>query len=127
MAGFLIATTIAVLQPSPEPAQATNTDPAVVRRFMLAFLSNDQEELRKLGSAPGTIIDASILARGDLELGSLTLIAENQYTSGAVYSFAAELKTNDGSIGLVGFRVQASPQGLEILDPPPGIDTQGSS
>ena len=94
---------------------------------MLAFLSNDQEELRKLGSAPGTIIDASILARGDLELGSLTLIAENQYTSGAVYSFAAELKTNDGSVGLVGFRVQASPQGLESSTLRPGSTPRRSS
>ena len=126
MAGFLVVTAIGALEPS-QVAQPTSTDPAVVRRFMLAYLENDQTALRDLGGAPGTIIDASVLARSDLSLQSLTLISENLYSSGAVYSFAAQLKTSDGTVGLVGFRVQATPQGLEILQPPPGMDSAGAS
>ena len=105
-----------------------STDPALVRRFMLAFLSNDQKAQFKLGRRARDDhrrVDHSPAATFQLEF--VDAHRRNRYSSGAVYSFRRRnSRPTTGSVGLVGFRVQASPQGLEILDPPPGVEAPRS-
>jgi hypothetical protein len=117
--GFLVPTMIGAFAGTPDEATvAPGTSQSVAREFLVAYLNNDQVTLQALESDPASALGAVDFARNRVTVVSITPLAANLYASSASFAYAVEVKNPDGTLSLLGFRVHAVGNGLQIPDPP---------
>ena len=121
--GFLVPTIIADFTTKPE-AQARTAESPVARQFITAYVSDDQATLDLLGINAATKAKAArvkaeyIKVDPPVHLGSFVIGAGL-----TLHAYAADVVDVEGVQDQLGWRVVTGAGAVELIDPPPRVQT----
>jgi hypothetical protein len=115
--GFLIPSFVVGLQPENAQMQSGGESLAA-RQFIVAFLSNDQEALRRVSLQPAAEIEAARLGVTNAKVSSLTFLGSSSGPGLRLHSYAVEFTNPDGTKILRGYRVATVGRYAVLSNPP---------
>jgi hypothetical protein len=123
LVGFLVPSIIADLSPKPE-AQARTAESPVARQFITAYLADDQATLDLLG-VPAAVKAKSARVKAEyikvdppVHLGSWVI-----GNGLSLHAYASHVVDNEGADDQLAWRVATQAGRVELIDPPPSVQT----
>ena len=121
MLGFLVPTVIAEYTPKPE-VQARVSESPLAREFISAYVSDDQNELKRLGASADIQLRATRLTTDYAKVDAP--IHLGSFVSGGLgfHSYVTKVIKADGTNDLVGWRVVTGSGQVGLIPPPSPIE-----
>ena len=117
MLSFLIPTIVNDFSPPPQ-VQLTAAESPVAREFINAFVRDDQATLTALGIGADVKLRAARLRADFTRIDELVHLGSTVGGGFSLHAYAAHVVRQDGTEGLLGWRV-ATASGQVLLIPPP--------
>jgi len=123
LVGFLVPTIIQDMSPRPDRQSRTAESP-VARQFITAYLADDQATLDLLGVPAATKAKSARVKAEYLNVDPPIHLGSWVIGSGlTLHAYASNVIDNDGTADQLAWRVATQAGRVELIDPPPSIQT----
>jgi hypothetical protein len=125
--GFLVPTIVTEYAPHPSasnealPIPTAATELPIARRFINAFVVNDQEKLRALGADETDTVKANDLANQAAMISTPVLLGSVGGPGASLQAYAANVTMNDGTQKILSWRVLTSSGRATLILPPQAL------
>lgn len=121
--GFLVPSIIADLSPKPE-AQARTAESPVARQFITAYLADDQATLDLLGVPAAVKAKAARVKAEYIKVDPPVHLGSWVIGNGlSLHAYASHVVDNEGTDDQLAWRVATQAGRVELIDPPPSVQT----
>lgn len=123
LVGFLVPSIIADLSPKPE-AQARTAESPVARQFITAYLADDQATLDLLGVPAAVKAKAARVKAEYIKVDPPVHLGSWVIGNGlSLHAYASHVVDNEGTDDQLAWRVATQAGRVELIDPPPSVQT----
>ena len=125
--GFLVPTIVTEYAPQPAtlsealPIPTAATELPIARRFINAFVVNDQEKLRELGADETDTVKANDLANQASNISTPVLLGSVGGSGASIQAYASDVIMLDGTKKILSWRVLTSSGRATLILPPLGL------
>jgi hypothetical protein len=122
--GFLVPTIVTEYAPQPAasnealPIPTAATELPIARRFINAFVVNDQEKLRALGADETDTVKANDLANQASMISRPVLLGSVGGLGASLQAYASNVTMNDGTQKILSWRVLTASGRATLILPP---------
>ena len=121
--GFLVPSIIADLSPKPE-AQARTAESPVARQFITAYLADDQATLDLLNMPAAVKAKSARMKAEYIKVDPPVHLGSWVIGNGlSLHAYASHVVDNDGTDDQLAWRVATQAGRVELIDPPPSVQT----
>ncbi len=121
MLGFLVPTVVAEYSPKPE-IQAQVAESPLAREFIIAYVTDDQSELQRLGASADMRLRATRLTTDYAKVDAPVHLGSFISSGLALHAYSTHVVKPDGSADLIGWRVVTSGGQVGLILPPSPIE-----
>jgi hypothetical protein len=121
--GFLVPTVTQDLTPKPE-TQARTAESPVARQFITAYVADDQATLDLLGVSAAVKAKSARVKAEYVKVDPPVHLGSWVVGSGlSLHAYASHVVDNSGADGQLAWRVATQAGRVELIDPPPSVQT----